>query len=355
MNLVRLIFVAVAGVAALFYHRRRTARRRAVDHVTTTRSIVNFSFSGATNIDQRLPLRAIPNARLVQAFGINNSFTTADRLVHKTFLARASRDLQRISCSDWQDLYSIANAYALWQSYSQQVPLAKLVRRLCFRAVLRAFLSVDVSDAGDEHVSIATEAINEQWVKSKSPCGSASLTPSDTLNESLRCLLESGPCPPPPPQQALDIILPAYETLWRVVLLTFVSACHRSSKAARLAEMDIPACLGTNTETERSALQIGKASTHPGSVDAALANTYRKVFVSTRRLSASTARAPTTPPSSLPTLSSAIGTRSSGVRTRSSSGPAVSTTSPSCSRARIYRSACRRISARHTRDLATGL
>lgn len=55
-----------------------------------TASIANFTYTAyRPSLDQRLVLRAIPNQRLADAFGIHNSFTTFDRKVHMNFLKRS--------------------------------------------------------------------------------------------------------------------------------------------------------------------------------------------------------------------------------------------------------------------------
>jgi hypothetical protein len=67
------------------------------------------------------------------------------------------------------------------------------------------------------------------------------------------------------PAEVLSILMPQYETLWRVVLLTFVSAYHRQPAAYHDAVQrtaDVPACLG-DPAREGEALKLAKVKKHP--------------------------------------------------------------------------------------------
>ncbi len=73
-------------------------------------------------------------------------------------------------------------------------------------------------------------------------------------------LLEHGKQPDLKPQKALELILPTYETLWRVVLLTFVTACYQNTEPHSLLRTDVHSCLGTKTDVEKDVLKIAKVN-----------------------------------------------------------------------------------------------
>jgi hypothetical protein len=73
------------------------------------RRIADFTASNARSLDERLKLRAKPNARLILAFNLNNSFTTTDRRVHWEFLKRASQEIHLAHTEDWIKLGEVSS------------------------------------------------------------------------------------------------------------------------------------------------------------------------------------------------------------------------------------------------------
>lgn len=74
---------------------------RVENQVTEYRKIADFSFFDAKTPEDRLKLRAKPNARLITTFSIHNSFTTSDTDLHKRFVKTANHAIDKVHTEDW--------------------------------------------------------------------------------------------------------------------------------------------------------------------------------------------------------------------------------------------------------------
>ncbi|CAK7235289.1 hypothetical protein SBRCBS47491_009242 [Sporothrix bragantina] len=233
------------------------------------RNIVDFSFasSGDTkppNLGNRLALRAKANQHLIDALGIHNSLTTADPSVHRVFLRQATERLKRMATAkQWRKLYGFCQDGLLeraiadhQQDYNNKLKLAALIRRLCLETVMYVLFQASGLDKDD--VNTVCNEINRQWVLSKFALQTES---SPLLNDALARLLQMSYDRELSPQQALELILPSYEALWRVVLLTYVTVCHRQTFVVVHQEcnmVDVASALGTGSVQEKRLLQIAK-------------------------------------------------------------------------------------------------
>ncbi|KAK2028965.1 hypothetical protein LX32DRAFT_719483 [Colletotrichum zoysiae] len=217
-----------------FQSRRAPVR----DMIRRNRDIANFSIFGANSLQDRLQLRAGPNARLVTAFGIHNSFTTTDEAQHREFLRRAVHAIKSADADAWSRVWGQANeamdalgSPSFTPGGLRRVSVERTARVLCFGAVLELLFAEErVRPFDADHADRATKLINLLWQESKK--GSRELGSThqekalDSLRDALRQLVrgEEG--------EALALIMPAYETLWRVVLLTYVHVAFRYIDAA---------------------------------------------------------------------------------------------------------------------------
>ncbi|KAK1777889.1 hypothetical protein QBC45DRAFT_443131 [Copromyces sp. CBS 386.78] len=240
-----------------------TAQALATQRINHARSIIDFSYAGPKlELENRLRLRALANSRLVVAFGIDTSLTSSSVSVHKEFRKLANASISK-SNADWQKLYEVAMNFLQREKIGRNtVHLAECVRCLCFVVVLVSQFEADLTKLDGSIVKQVTDEINTQWLKSKVNDGT--LKRSEKLKQYLYTLFED-------PEksvvtgaaisstQALGLIMPQYETLWRVVLLTYVTAYHRQSDRRSLKKRvrDVPACLG-NAAIEKEALKLAK-------------------------------------------------------------------------------------------------
>ena len=217
--------------------------RKAVKHYNDPKACANIlaciGINSQVPDNQLTPVlsRAIPNNRLVQAFGINNAFTTSDDDFRQEFHDNASRILIATN-KKWKDI-----AQATEQVLNDQVQvsdgekrgiaLVPLVQSLTLKTSIHVLFQEDPLALNDELVSSFAKVINDLWIQSKDSSTSeyhgalrqkfrrdlSSLFPSHSLSTR---------------DTPMNLIIPAYETLWRVVLNCFIEVAfrHPSSAAA---------------------------------------------------------------------------------------------------------------------------
>lgn len=140
----------------------------------------------------------------------------------------------------------------------------KVLRLVSFSLVLRVLFDVQLSAVDPDEARKATDAINRLWIQSKNRHFIPSPYDKRLLKNALERLLPDeflrDECTSP-----LNLIMPAYETLWRVVLLTFVSIASRAVDPSTMEELreavkNVPECFCQNNDAEMRALSIAKVS-----------------------------------------------------------------------------------------------
>ncbi|KAK7754106.1 hypothetical protein SLS62_003952 [Diatrype stigma] len=263
------VLLALGVVAVLWVLERVNERRRqyAKTLILDTRAIASFSYL-REDLDcaQRLELRAIPNQRLASVFTIDNSFTTIDVGHHKEFLTRATQVIQRVDdAAGWKRTFDAgvkamqrADAHVRLKKTQGQscIPLARIVRIVTWMTILHVLFDVDPADLAMEDVVTATETINELWMQSKY-CSYVLPVHQERLQSALHRMVPEHVGAREPGENPLNLIMPAYETMWRVVLLTFVSAAFRVSDKAtmrlfRHVVQHVPECFGDSNEENKA-------------------------------------------------------------------------------------------------------
>ncbi|KAI1347482.1 hypothetical protein F5Y01DRAFT_329586 [Xylaria sp. FL0043] len=231
------------------------------------RQIADFSFWGQQALENRLKVRARANVRLVTAFHLNNSFTTDDVHVHQKFLKKAKRAIRLNRTDDWIQLGAVTQTTLdlCLKHFNDGLPyiaLAPLVRVVCFSVALHVLFELDPSEINLDEARKATEAINRLWIQSKDCRSIVSLYDQRVLNNALERLLpKEFPCDDC--GHPLNLIMPAYETLWRVVLLTFIEVAGQNAKPRTEKELQdaikiVPQCFCQGNSSEMRALAIAK-------------------------------------------------------------------------------------------------
>lgn len=195
-----------------------------------------------------LEARAGPNLRLAESFGIENPFTTIDERYHHDFNVKIAKAL-RTSDVEWRKLWILAkklaqNDVARLQHQNENISMVPLVQSLVFKVVLQKFFP-DGSNL-DENGAIAeiTRLINRIWMESKGPRDIDSTLYTmkkclkrylalDGVGMDLTVLRKNLACVIPNDhgedrrQNPLNVILPTYETIWRVVFHCIIEVCFR--------------------------------------------------------------------------------------------------------------------------------
>lgn len=201
-----------------------------------------------------LETRAGPNIRLAESFEIENPFTTIDEEYYKNSRMKMVR-LLKTSDEDWRMLWNwskeIARNGVAKQGSKATIPLVPLVQSVVFQVVMRNFFPDASKRENDVAIANITRLINQIWVDSKRrrkdpqnpDLGSGILAElgeffklnrfldSDTrslaaLKRNLARVLPTW-VGKKPRESPLNIILPTYETLWRVVFHCTVEVLFR--------------------------------------------------------------------------------------------------------------------------------
>lgn len=178
-----------------------------------------------------LEARAVANIRLVHAFGLNTStFTSASTEVHQFFRKNVAARMKTInSIDEWKDVgdYVLRICGEFLHDNQPNEPVEynfdEFIQVIVFKTVLFTFFRVQsTSNESSPTVNFAevchvTNGINKLWIVSKSP--GFQKTPNLDLvriNHFLREWIEPDP-DNPFTESPLEIIIPAYETMWRLV------------------------------------------------------------------------------------------------------------------------------------------
>ncbi|KAL0636811.1 hypothetical protein Q9L58_004168 [Maublancomyces gigas] len=241
-------FLLLICVASFIYYKKYHRRSRLDDEEkkrpTTfvcrnpqqAKSILNGSYFEEPSLSNALKARAGPNTRLVYAFGIENAFTTTDTKYHRQFVSLAGT---RINLSNvrWESLSKDIGRLLHGNIERQRISNGTvLLSRLLQITVLRAVLPIlfpnsDVPDLPEEEQDdvayFIADKINSLWIESKT---TQAPNPKDlhSLKEACQKLLP-GIAVDSPRDSPLNLILPAFETLWRIVFRCFIEVQFRSN------------------------------------------------------------------------------------------------------------------------------
>jgi hypothetical protein len=227
-----------------------TRRDSVVSTVSQCRALLRSDWrnEGYAGVGDRLTLleaRAGPNQRLVKTFGIENAFTTIDSDYHGKFVKSVSRQL-RTAAQEWAAMSTLAMEsvrLSLGRADLQTdgILLAPLVQMVVLKIVLSKFFPQDARLDNDAVIETVAECINFLWIGSKTANAAvnagakseATASHKKSLRTALRKILPNHDAGIPR-RNPLNIILPAYETLWRVVLRCLIETLWRQSSMSSL-------------------------------------------------------------------------------------------------------------------------
>ncbi|GJE88099.1 hypothetical protein PsYK624_041820 [Phanerochaete sordida] len=156
----------------------------------------------------------MPNVRLVRAFGITNTFVSSSVDVHAAF-TRAARGL--IAGNDWERFAQCALLAV--DRCLEDIPLGAtarfdtLVQNISLLTILAGLFEVSPYDVTVADLAVVAHGINSLWKLSKT---TDTLPPHMLADVNTRLRAWIGPSQPNP----VDFIVPAWETMWRVVATT---------------------------------------------------------------------------------------------------------------------------------------
>ncbi|TFK18389.1 hypothetical protein FA15DRAFT_603375 [Coprinopsis marcescibilis] len=189
-------------------------------------------------ISEVLMARSRPNQRLVRAFGLTNTFVSPSTSIHRSFVASARTLLNEASSRGWEHFGDLASRAVHVElacprstgGFGAKIDYSIFVQCVTLRVILVGLLQGDgsVEDLARDDILTSANHINLLWQLSKSPNPIPShLLPQ--LNASLRRMLPNLEAFPNP----VDIVIPAWETFWRVVA-TAIAYSHVDPALRRL-------------------------------------------------------------------------------------------------------------------------
>ncbi|CCU74915.1 cytochrome P450/P450 [Blumeria hordei DH14] len=189
-----------------------------------------------TLFDPDLKKRALVNRRLVRMFGLENAFTTEDKEQYDRYMSLVRKKLGAFSDAYWVATSrhaSICSGYLIEKTQkSGALNLASLVQCLTFRIMLSNFIS-DTLHPSDSQIELLADRVNSLWMASKDP----EVTPEkeEASKRDLFVLLDDifGEPVVEGEKNPLNLIIPAYESIWRVVFRCFLEVRFRSSLMQR--------------------------------------------------------------------------------------------------------------------------
>ncbi|KAE8420669.1 hypothetical protein BDV36DRAFT_306459 [Aspergillus pseudocaelatus] len=180
--------------------------------------------------------RAIPNQRLHIVFGIENALTTDNEAQAKCFIRRA-KSLINLSPLAWEPLSGFVRSAARRSiddaitdsPDNARIMLTNLVQVLVLRVVLRVLFHMETEalEIPDHHLLRLAEAINDTWVSSKSKTDHVCFQDNIPLQRSLATVFPNLNCLDPQ-ENPLNLVIPGFETMWRIVLRFFIEVRYTS-------------------------------------------------------------------------------------------------------------------------------
>ncbi|OMP85164.1 hypothetical protein BK809_0000263 [Diplodia seriata] len=189
--------------------------------------------SGKISLPSQLQARALPNKKLQIAFGIDNAFTTTDIHWYKEF-RRLSESHLRMSTSQWRSVAKTARQIAIdgVRCHPGSISLSPLVQTLTLKISLHLFFGVDATTrTNDSNICFIAAEINRIWLASKQQQQTQPWHTNPALHAALRAAIPDRD-PLAPRANPMNLILPSYETMWRVVLRCLVEVRFRPHAAA---------------------------------------------------------------------------------------------------------------------------
>ncbi|KZP10320.1 hypothetical protein FIBSPDRAFT_922369 [Athelia psychrophila] len=184
------------------------------------------------SMQDMLLARAIPNQRLVSAFGLTNTFVRPDTATHNRFKKQATsflHNMLRDPCRGWTSWTQVASQASQSELLSSPlgIPFDICIQSITFRIIIIGLLNptFDHTSFIQSDISFITSTINTLWDQSKS---GQFQDPSilAQLDSSLRTYLPDEELFPNP----LDFIIPTWESLWRVVAIALAETrCNQSA------------------------------------------------------------------------------------------------------------------------------
>lgn len=205
---------------------RHRSPRRTIS-VTAMSSVRQLLSPQGTPTSEQLHSRALPNERLIRAFGLTNTFVSSSAHVHSKFTHQARKLISSATLrGDWrcfsQQVIDITETHL--SCYSAPLDYSTTMQQLTLKVVLHTLFDVPLAELDEQGISLIAYGINELWRLSKTK---EDLPPN--LLPAMNAYLHSWI---PAIENPLDFLIPTFETLWRVVAVK-LAYVHKDKCARR--------------------------------------------------------------------------------------------------------------------------
>lgn len=206
----------VLAVVVVFYRLLQSDPARTISRIylTNLEDVLKLLHSPGVPLPELLRTRADANQRLRRAFHLESTFVSADPAVHSAFVKAATELISpRLTWSLFAEIAVHAASLCLPSSQGS-IALDIYVQRVCMYVVLVAVLHADIDDSSShlvEDLDLMTRGITDLWQQSKTTANPSAEILAQ-LNSRLRAWL-------PTRENPIELIIPAYETMWRVVAI----------------------------------------------------------------------------------------------------------------------------------------
>ena len=196
----------------------------------------SVSYEGAleTNLLSPVVSRALPNQRLVRAFCVDNGFTTGDTERSKAFRKLAHDKITNISDTKWMEMANNAKTPvelnlrgADGQANTRNVVIDELVQMMTLKLSLFVLFDMDPFKHDDKSIQELASSISENWQNSKTSVGGGGAD-WEAVREDLKAVFPT--VSENTNDNPYNLVLPAYETMWRAVLFGFIEVAFKDIK-----------------------------------------------------------------------------------------------------------------------------
>ena len=175
--------------------------------------------------------RTIPNSRLKIAFGVDNAFTTDDKNRAQIFIQEAKKRMQQAvklpqkdtknATADWNDMISYMKSAIIQElgNPGTSIDLAMLVQSVTLNVSFRYLFGVTEDNLARNQAKVRSIAHRVNWLWMMSKAEDLNDMPKWTEQREMHehLLRITGLDPLHPVDNPMNLILPAYETMWRAV------------------------------------------------------------------------------------------------------------------------------------------
>jgi hypothetical protein len=281
-----ILIILLATFASARKHHANPSGEPTRVRLTTLRDVRELLAPTATPLATLLAQRAAPNVRLVRAFGITNTFVSPDVDTHATFTRAARALIRHVDGDDSWDAFAqhardaverCLRGHAEAEPDKSSIPFDALMQNVVLHVILSALFAVPPGEIAVRDLSVVARGINDLWRLSKASDAPPPGILAD-INTRLHRWIPAESFPNP-----IDFVVPAFETMWRVVATTIAFAHKDARSLAALRDF-------LAEPTRRQFGRFDELEERP-SVEALVTETIR-LYPPTRRISRQVVQAP---------------------------------------------------------------